>query len=88
MALDYYRHKYPKVDIVILEPGPDEALMFLHGPMSIKARTQVMHHGYHMTQATLVHDYARFAGIFKRHGILTRKDQLDREPPGGHPQTV
>jgi predicted acylesterase/phospholipase RssA len=85
MTLDFYSHKYPKVDFVILELGPAEALMFLHGPMSIKTRTQVMHHGYHTTRTTLAHDYERFAKIFRRHGIVTREDQLDCEPPGRHP---
>jgi len=83
MALEYYRNKYPKIDIVILEPGSDEALMFLQGPMSIKARTQVMHHGFHMTLASLVRDYAVFADIFNRHGIATRKTQLKPESFGG-----
>jgi predicted acylesterase/phospholipase RssA len=81
MGLEYYRQKHPDVDIVLIEPGSDEALLFLQGPMSIRARTQVMHHGFHLTQATLKQDYTRFAKIFAKHGITTTTERLAAPPP-------
>ena len=81
MSLEYYRQVHPDVDFVLLEPGPDEALLFLQGPMSFRARSQVMLHGYHMTLADLAGDFAQYAEIFARHGIASRQNRLNSPPP-------
>ena len=80
-ALDYYRQKHPEVDIVLFEPGADEAMLFFQGPMSISARTQVMHYGYHLTLASLRDQYATFEKIFDRHGIPTLERHLAKGLP-------
>ncbi|TLM65367.1 MAG: hypothetical protein FDZ69_10160 [Deltaproteobacteria bacterium] len=81
LALDFYRQKHPDIDILLIEPGSDEALLFFQGPMSSQARTQVMHHGYALTLAALRETYPALAGIFARHGIATTADRLHAEPP-------
>ncbi len=81
MALAYYRHKHPEIDILLFEPGADEALLFFQGPMSITARNQVMHGGYHLTLAKLMSNYEKLAGIFARHGIQTTSKNLGQAPP-------
>ena len=82
LAIDCYRVRYPDVDIVLIEPGSDEALLFFQGPMSSLARAQVMHQGYALTLARLRSSYAELAEIFARHGIATSADRLDAPPPG------
>ena len=81
LALDYYRQKNPEVDIVLFEPGIEEALPFFQGPMSITARNQVMHHGYHLTLAQMKSSYETLASTFSRHGIQTTDRHLDKTPP-------
>jgi NTE family protein len=81
MALDYYRQKHPEVDILLFEPGVDEALLFFQGPMSITARNQVMHRGYQLTLAELNSNYGELADVFARHGIQTTKTNLEQAPP-------
>jgi predicted acylesterase/phospholipase RssA len=82
MDLDHYRTKHPEVDIVLIEPGSDEALLFFQGPMSSLARTQVMHQGYYLTLQSLRDRFDELAPIFARHGLATSRDRLDQPPPG------
>jgi NTE family protein len=81
MALDYYRQKNPDVDIVLFEPGSDEALLFFQGPMSFAARNQVMHYGYQLTLTKIQQDYQALSEIFSRHGIQTTDRNLHKAPP-------
>jgi NTE family protein len=81
LALDYYRQTNPEVDILLFEPGNDEALLFFQGPMSIAARNQVMHYGYQSTLSEMKSNYQELTGIFTRHGIQTTEKNLDKAPP-------
>ncbi len=81
LALDYYRQANPEVDILLFEPGPDEALLFFQGPMSIAARTQVMHYGYQLTLSRINGEYQAMAKTFARHGIQTTARNLEKSPP-------
>ena len=82
LAINFYRHQHPEVDIVLIEPGSDEALLFFQGPMSSLARNQVMHYGYELTMAALAERFEELAGILSRHGIAATRDRLDAAPPG------
>jgi predicted acylesterase/phospholipase RssA len=81
LALNYYQETNPDIDIILFEPGDDEALLFFQGPMSISARTQVMHYGYQLTLSEMKGNYQKFAKIFARHGIQTTEKHLDKAPP-------
>ncbi len=81
LSLNYYRQKNPEVDIVLFEPGNDEALLFLQGPMSVAARTQVMYYGYQRTLSKMQQDYQGLATIFARHGVQTTAMNLEKAPP-------
>lgn len=81
MELADCRQRHPDVDILLIEPGSDESLLFFQGPMSSLARTQVMHHGYLLTLAALRERYQEFAGTFARHGIVTTPAHLNADPP-------
>ncbi|MBW2452277.1 MAG: patatin-like phospholipase family protein [Deltaproteobacteria bacterium] len=77
MDVENYRQKHPGIDILLFEPGPEEALFFLQGPMSISARNQVMHHGYHLTLYELRQNYVTYQEVFARHGINTDQNRLE-----------
>ncbi len=81
LALDYYHLKHPEVDILLLEPGGDEALFFLQGPMTIAARSHVMHHGFHLTTSNLRNNYPELENLFNKHGIQTTAKHLDKGIP-------
>jgi predicted acylesterase/phospholipase RssA len=81
MAIDYYRQKHPQVDIVLFEPGADEALLFFQGAMSSAARNQVMLSGYQLTLMAIQRNYQNFEDIFARHGIRITARNLNKAPP-------
>ncbi|PLX92133.1 MAG: hypothetical protein C0621_10295 [Desulfuromonas sp.] len=82
MAVQFYRRQRPDVDIVILEPGREESLLFFLSPMSNASRNHVMSYGYQLTIGQLRERYNELAPIFARHGILTRDDRLFAPAPG------
>lgn len=81
MALDSHRREHPEVDIVLLEPGREESLLFFQSPMSQAARNQIMVHGYHLTVAHLQEHSESLGKIFARYGISTSTDRLKEDPP-------
>ena len=81
LALDYYQQRNPEVDILLFEPGDDEALLFLQGPMSIAARNQIMHHGYQLTLSEMKSNYQELTRIFARHGIQITEKNLNKAAP-------
>jgi len=81
IALEGYRKKYPKVDIVLFEPGRDESLLFFQNPMSMIARTQTMAYGYSTMLGQLKLRFDELDPIFKRNGIDITKERLDQPAP-------
>ncbi|MEJ2519978.1 MAG: patatin-like phospholipase family protein [Desulfuromonadales bacterium] len=81
LALDYYRQKFPEIDILLFEPSTAEALLFFQGPMSITARTQVMQQGYHLTVAELKSNYPDLERLFAGHGIEISDKNLGKPAP-------
>lgn len=81
MGFANYRRQYPDVDILLIEPGAEESLLFLQSPMSFKTRSHVMHYGYNLTLSILSERFEEYREIFARHGIATRSDQLREAPP-------
>ncbi|HKK01340.1 MAG TPA: patatin-like phospholipase family protein [Desulfuromonadales bacterium] len=81
MTLDIARHNHPEVDILLIEPGREESLLFFQSPMSDVARRQVMTYGYQLTLSQLKDRFDEFEGALERHGIATSFDRLDNAPP-------
>lgn len=76
MALAGYAHTHPEVEIVVLEPGPEESLLFFQSPMSQTARNHIMHYGYHLTLGQLRAEYEKIARPLRRFGIDTSDQRL------------
>jgi NTE family protein len=76
MALAGYRREYPDVEILVLEPGPEESLLFFQSPMSQVARTHIMHYGYHLTLGQLKSRFAEFSRAFLHKGIEVTEHNL------------
>ena len=68
-AVDQWQEKYPGVDIVLVEPEPDDELMFGTPIMDYSQRLQIARHGFESVTATLAKDYDQFEEIAKRHGL-------------------
>ena len=80
-AIENYRYKYPKVEIVLFEPGRDETLLFFQNPMSMTARNHIMATGYSTTLQQLKNRFTELERIFKKKGVAITRDNLDDPPP-------
>jgi NTE family protein len=81
MSLEIHRHRHPDVDIVLIEPGGEESLLFFQSPMSNVARHHIMNYGYHLTVGQLKGRYEDLREVFGRHGIRTARKPLQAAPP-------
>lgn len=64
-----WEDRYPGVDIVLIEPEPDDELMFQTSIMDFASRTDVARHGFESVTLKLASEYESFHEICQRHGI-------------------
>lgn len=72
------RQRRPDVDILLIEPRPDDERMFFHELMSFSARLVVMEHGYESVSSGLHETWGYLRRILPRHGIRITRRGLDR----------
>ncbi len=68
-AVEQWEEKYPGVDIILVEPEPNDELMFGTPIMDYSRRLQIARHGFESVTATLAQDYERYEEIAGRHGL-------------------
>jgi NTE family protein len=85
-AMEDWAEKYPGVDIILIEPEPDDELMFGTSILDYGARLRIAKHGFESVTLKLARDYERYKSITERHGIeiSARRvrhvlDQVERE---------
>jgi predicted acylesterase/phospholipase RssA len=64
-----WEERYPGVDIILIEPEPDDELMFQTSIMNYTSRVDIARHGFQSVTLKLAHDYPYFKRICARHGI-------------------
>lgn len=64
-----WQERYPGVDIVLIEPEPDDELMFQTSMLHTGSRTAIARHGFQSVTLKLTEDYDAFQAICARHGI-------------------
>jgi NTE family protein len=64
-----WEDRYPGVDIILIEPEPNDELMFQTSIMNYTSRVDIARHGFQSVTLKLAHDYSRFKRICARHGI-------------------
>ena len=64
-----WEDRYPGVDIILIEPEPNDELMFKTSVMNYTSRIDIARHGFQSVTLKLAHDYPRFKRICARHGI-------------------
>jgi NTE family protein len=68
-AVAQWEEKYPGVDIILIEPEPNDELMFGTPIMDYSRRLKIARHGFESVTATLAEDYDRYEEIAQRHGL-------------------
>jgi predicted acylesterase/phospholipase RssA len=68
-AVKRWEEKYPGVDIILIEPEPNDELMFGTSIMNYSARLAIAKHGFESVTLSLAKEYRRYKSIAERHGI-------------------
>ncbi|MGI8580249.1 MAG: patatin-like phospholipase family protein [Solirubrobacteraceae bacterium] len=64
-----WESRYPGVDIVLIEPDPNDELMFQTSVMNFASRVDIARHGFQSVTIKLAQDYEEFKEVCARHGI-------------------
>jgi predicted acylesterase/phospholipase RssA len=65
----HWESRYPGVDIILVEPEPDDELMFQTSILNYAKRVEIARHGFESVTLKLSEDYERLKAICERHGI-------------------
>src|SRR3954454_7522696 len=68
-AVEQWQERYPGVDIILIEPEPNDELMFGTPIMDYSRRLRIARHGFESVTATLAQDYDRYKEIADKHGL-------------------
>jgi NTE family protein len=74
------RNHHPDVDILLIEPRPDDEKMFFHELMSYSARLMVLQHGYESVSNGLYDTWGYLRRILPKHGIHISRRYIERKP--------
>jgi NTE family protein len=77
-AVEAWQERYPGVDIILVEPEPNDELMFGTPIMDYSRRLKIARHGFESVTATLAQDYDRFKEIAERHGLEISERRVRR----------
>ncbi len=68
-AVQHWQERYPGVDIILIEPDPNDELMFDTNVMNFTKRVEIAKHGFESVTLRLAKDYDNLRDICARHGI-------------------
>jgi len=68
-AVKHWKERYPGVDIVLIEPSPNDELMFETNIMNYTQRVAIARHGFESVTLKLAEDYDDLKAICAKHGI-------------------
>src|ERR671938_24786 len=68
-AVAHWRERYPGVDIILIEPDPNDELMFDTNIMNFTRRVEIARHGFESVTLQLAKDYDRLRSVCAKHGI-------------------
>jgi predicted acylesterase/phospholipase RssA len=77
LSVDFWRDKYPGVDIILIEPNLDDALMFGTPIMDYGARLEIAKHGFQSVTMRLAEQYSRYKQVAARHGIEISAERVN-----------
>ncbi len=69
LAVESWKHRFPDVDIILIEPEADDELMFGTSILDYSSRLKIAKHGFESVTQKLARDYPRYKELAARHGI-------------------
>jgi NTE family protein len=91
-AVAQWKERYPGVDIILIEPDPNDELMFETNILNFTRRVEIARHGFESVTLRLASDYDEIKAICAKHGIeisanrvrkVVRKFAEERERSAG-----
>ena len=68
-AVAHWSEKYPGVDIILIEPDPNDELMFQTNILNFTRRVEIARHGFESVTLKLANDYDHMKEVCGKHGI-------------------
>jgi NTE family protein len=68
-AVQHWRESYPGVDIILIEPDPNDELMFETNILNFASRVEIARHGFESVTFRLASQYDEIRAVCARHGI-------------------
>jgi NTE family protein len=68
-AVTHWKERYPGVDIILIEPDPNDELMFETNILNFTRRVEIARHGFESVTLKLASDYDEIKAICAKHGI-------------------
>jgi NTE family protein len=91
-AVARWKERYPGVDIILIEPDPNDELMFETNILNYTRRVEIARHGFESVTLKLASDYDEIKEVCAKHGIeisatrvrkVVRKFAKEREKAAG-----
>lgn len=70
------QRRHPDVDIILIEPRPDDAMMFFADIMNLKDRVRIAEHGFRSVSVDLADKYEHFRATLARYDIQISRGQI------------
>ncbi len=80
--LKQVRRRHPEVDIILIEPRRDDAVMFDDNTMRYHTRLRIARHAFESVAAYLIEHYEHYCVLLARHGIGMNLDRLTQSLDG------
>ena len=68
-AVARWKERYPGVDIILIEPDPNDELMFETNILNFTRRVEIARHGFESVTLLLASDYDDIKAVCAKHGI-------------------
>src|SRR3954454_2721414 len=65
----HWKERYPGVDIILIEPDPNDELMFGTSMMNYSSRLEIARHGFESVTMRLAQDHRHYRQVCEKHGI-------------------
>jgi NTE family protein len=68
-AVQHWKERFPGVDIILIEPDPNDELMFETNILNFTRRVEIARHGFESVTLKLASEYDEIKSIAAKHGI-------------------
>lgn len=79
LHLKRMREKYPEKDFIVIEPDPEDLVMFSYNIMSVRGKDRILKYGYDSAENFFRKNFNELRSIFDKYGICVSLENLGKE---------